>query len=57
MDVSSLREATAFTEALILCGVIGLVLVLALVICWPLRRRDEFDAMQQPFGDQPWWLP
>lgn len=57
MAGSAPREFIVSAESLMLLGVVGLVVILALVICWRLRRRDEFDAMQQPFGDQPWWLP
>lgn len=51
------RDVVSSFEGLVLLGVLALVIALALVICWPMKRRDEFDAMQQPYGDQPWWRP
>lgn len=57
MAGSATRECVATAEALMLLGVVGLIVILALVMCWPLRRRSDLDAMQQPIGDQPWWRP
>lgn len=57
MGDASLRDVLTVAEAFAVLGIVGLLLILALVICRPLCRRDEFDAMQQPFGDQPWWRP